>query len=189
MRASTKRALSLLTSAALLIASLFIYTTFIQPEYDNVILLRGTLAAKSALLDEQQKSTTQAKNLIAQYQSVAKASESLSLALPNGEAVSSLMLQLNALSQLNGVGMQSVGISYLPIKPSLTKLSFATGLGTLQIDLRLSGSYGAFKQFLQALEKNIRIMNVKSFGIQSAGKPEQDIFIFNLVVDAYYQPK
>ncbi len=189
MQPSAKRALSILLSAALLITSLVIYATLISPEYERVNQLRGELESKTLFLEEERTAITQVQNLIAQYQSVSRLGESLSLALPNEESVSSVIAQINAMAGSSGVLVQSVGINNLPIKPPVSRLSSARGLGTLRLQLDLAGSYSGIKRFLQLLETNIRIMDVRSLTIGLAGRPDQDIYLYTLTVDTYYQPQ
>ena len=195
MSASTKRALSLILSAGLGVASLFIYATLISPEYADVKNLRGELSSKSDLLNNQKTSIDQVRKLIAQYQGVAKLGESLSLALPEDESVSSIMAQINAISQASGLTVQSVGINYLPAKPAIIKLTSAKGIGSLKLDLKLVGSYSAIKNFLQSMETNIRVMDAQSLKIESVQSSSQskagtqDIFNFTLSVNTYYQAK
>ncbi len=195
MSASTKRALSLILSAGLVVASLFIYATLISPEYAEVKNLRGEFFSKSDLLNSQKTSIDQVRKLIAQYQGVAKLGESLSLALPEDESVSSIMSQINAISQASGLTIQSVGINYLPAKQATVKLTSAKGIGSLKLDLKLAGSYSALKNFLQSLETNIRIMDMQSLKIESVQSiaqskaGTQDLFNFTLSVNTYYQAK
>jgi Tfp pilus assembly protein PilO len=189
MKASTKRALSLMASAGLIIVALAVYAMLIRPEYRIVQDLRGELASKSELLAHQQSAVTQVQNLIAQYQSVAKLGDTLSLALPEKESVSLIMAQLNTISQSSGLSIQSVELNYLPISPSASKLSFVRNIGALRLDLKLFGSYAALKQFLQIMETNIRIMDTKTLKIETAAKAGQDYFTYHLTVDTYYQSK
>ncbi|MBI3046365.1 MAG: type 4a pilus biogenesis protein PilO [Candidatus Harrisonbacteria bacterium] len=189
MKPSTKRALSLILSAGFLIAALVIYGTFIRPEYRLILGWRGELASKSNLLEKQQAVMTNMQNLIAQYRSTERLGDSLSLALPVKENVSSVMSQLNAVSQFSGLALQSVGISYLPIKSAPGKSSLNQGLGAFRLDLRLFGNYSGLKKFLSALETNIQIMDVKALKLEPASKTESDIFTYLLTVDTYYQTK
>lgn len=189
MKASSKRALSLLLSAALLVGALFIYATFIRPEYSTIQELRGIVEAKAKLLEETKNASANIASLKLGYQKDEKIIESLSLALPEDEAVSSLMAQLNALSQTSGLVIQSVGIAYLPVKSSPNTPSFAKKLGTLKLDLKLFGNYAAFNNFLQNLENNIRIMDVKNLKLSQESKTNQDLMNYGLTIDAYYQIK
>lgn len=190
MSASTKRALSLLLSSAFLVGALIIYAVFIRPEYETIFRLRGELVSKTNLLQKQQQVMTQVQNLIIQSKGAEKLSESLLLALPAEPDVASVLSQINALSQLSGLAVQSIGLSHLSIKSLSGKPSFAQGLGTLRLDLRLIGNYGGLKKFLQALETNIRLMDIKALRLEAASKsPTEDLFNYLLTVDTYYQTK
>jgi Tfp pilus assembly protein PilO len=188
MKASTKRAASLLLTAVLFVASLFVYATLIRPEYNTVTLLRGELTSKTDFLAKQQAAISDVQQLLAQYQGVARLSESLSMALPNKENVSSILSQITAIAQSSGIAVQSVGITYLPLKPANASISLARGIGTLRLNIEMAGSYAALKKFMQSLETNIRVMDVQTLTIDPIGRSDQDLFSYSLNVDTYYQP-
>lgn len=188
MKSSTKRAASLLLTAVLFVASLFVYATLVRPAYEVITLLRGELASKTSFLEKQQAAISDVQQLLAQYQGVARLSDSLSMALPNKESVSSILAQITAISQSSGVVVQSVGITYLPLKPANATISLARGLGTLRLDIEMAGTYAALKRFLQSLETNIRVMDVQNLTIDPIGGSDQDLFNYSLNVDTYYQP-
>ena len=187
MKAATKRAFSLLLSAVLLVAALVIYSTLIRPEYAVLQELRGVVEAKLKLLEETKNVSFGIENLKLEYKKDEKVIESLSLALPEDEAVSSLLAQFNAISQGNGLAIQSVGLAYLPVKSSATANSFAKGTGTLRVNVKLLGPYASFNKFLQDLENNIRIIDVVSLKLSQEGKGTQDLMNYEFVVDTYYQ--
>jgi Tfp pilus assembly protein PilO len=188
MKASTKRAASLLLTAVLFIASLFAYATLVRPEYNTVTLLRGELVSKTEFLTKQQAAIDGVQKLLAQYQGVARLSDSLSMALPSKENVSSILSQITAIAQSSGVAVQSVGITYLPLKPANASISLARGIGTLRLNIEMAGSYASLKRFLQSLETNIRVMDIQNLTINPVGRSDQDIFGYSLNVDTYYQP-
>ena len=67
MRASTKRILSIMISASLLIAVMIIYVKLIQPAYSDIQNLRGEIQARNNLLEEQNHAVNQVQNLISQH--------------------------------------------------------------------------------------------------------------------------
>lgn len=190
MKASTKRALSLLLSAGLLVGALAVYAGLIRGEYARIQELRGILAAKTRIFEEEKRDIDQVKLLIDRSQgSSAKLEESLSQSLPQEEMVSSVLAQINAVTQSNGLALQGFGVSYLPIAPSPIKRSFAKNIGTLRLDLKLAGQYLSAKNFLTDLEKNIRVMDVRELKMESVTKTGTDLLNYSLVVDTYYQAK
>ncbi len=200
MKPSVKRALSLLLSAALLVGALMVYGLLIQGEYAAVQQLRGTLSAKTQVLNVETKAVEQVKNLVVSLQSIGNISNALSTALPSDSSLSAVMAQLNALAQAHGVVLQGVGVNYLPIIPPPVKLTFAKGIGSMRLDIKFVGPYAAGRDFLVDLERNLRIMDVRTMqmssalqssqGTPSAAQPTQgtqDLLNFGLTVDTYYQ--
>jgi len=189
MRASTKRAFSLLISSGFIVLALVVYITFTQPAYNTISGLQSDLDSKIKILADTKAALLGVDKLKIEYKQNEKKIDTLSLALPSEEAVSSIVAQINNRTEANGLIVQSIGINYLPIKSPTGSLSLARGVGTLQLDLRIFGSYNSFKRFLQDLERNVKIMDVRGLRLESAGRPDQDLYAFNLTVDTYYQPK
>jgi Tfp pilus assembly protein PilO len=187
MKASAKRALSLLLSGALMVASLIVFGTLVRPEYEIVLQLRNELASQSNLLIETQGDISRVQSLKAQYQNSERIIGSLNSSLPEQELIANLMSQINAISQSSGIATRSIGISYLPVRPSAVQLSFARGVGTLRLDLLSVGSYSSLKRFLQLLETNVRVMDVNTLSLDVAASPTQDVYNYSITVDTYYQ--
>ena len=61
-----------------------------------------------------------------------------------------------------------------------------TGQATLQLKMQLKGQYQSFKDFLRALETNIRIIDLANLTVAPDDKGQN--FTFNLVANTYYQP-
>lgn len=188
MKSSAKRAVSLLVASLFFIASLAIYAILIKPVYDDILVLRGTLVGQKKLFDDQEKAMQKINDLIQRYQGTGKLQDVVSLSLPAEEGVSSVFSQLYAIARSVGVNIEVFGVQPLAIKPA-KKGDLVKDLGTLRLNLRLVGSYQSFKNFIRGLETNIRLMDVVSIKLEPAGSSSQDVFLYSLVVDAYYQIK
>ncbi|MDE2000954.1 MAG: type 4a pilus biogenesis protein PilO [Patescibacteria group bacterium] len=187
MKSSTKRALSLLLSAALLIAALAIYATLIVPEYDVIQGLRGTIEAKTQVLDLETKAVQQVKSLIVNLKNISNISASLSSALPSDQQLATAVAQLNALAQVHGLAVQGIGVTLPPVMPSPVSQSFAKNIGTLRFDVKFAGTYSGMRDFLYDVERNLRIMDVQGLTVDSSTKSGQDLVTFSAVIDTYYQ--
>ncbi len=188
MRASTKRIYSFLLALLFLIASFFVYAVFLKPEYKKVNMLRGTLQSKKSVLDTQGKIALKVKELLAQYQGVANLQDTISLALPSSEDLSVLYNQLYAISADSNMFLKNIAVSAGALKVSqnaITQGPFKTG--TVQVAVSLSGSYEDFRNFLNKIETNIRIMDTYTFSITPALGKSQNQFDFNVVILTYYQ--
>ncbi|MEK7574458.1 MAG: hypothetical protein AAB514_02945 [Patescibacteria group bacterium] len=189
MRASTKRILSIMISALLLIAVAVIYVELIKPAYSSIQNLRGEIQARNNLLEEQNHAVSQVQNLISQLQdqNIAKFQEQISLVLPTTESVPQALSQYQAIAQASGLSIQSVGINYLAIKPAVSDIGLAKGIGTDRFKLKLLGSYEAMRAFFQAIETNVRLTDLATFKINRAGQSGQNLYLGEIVVDSYYQ--
>lgn len=188
MKSSAKRAISLLVASLFFISALAVYAVLIKPVYEDALVLRGTLASQKQLFNEQEKAMQKINDLVQRYQGTGKLQDVISLSLPSTENISSVFSQLYAIAQSSGVGIEVFGVQPLAIKPA-AKDDLVRDLGTLRLNVRLIGRYQDFKNFLRGLETNIRLMDVVNLKVDRAGTPIQDVFLYNLVVDAYYQVK
>jgi len=189
MRASTKRILSIMVSAFLLIAVVVVYVKLIKPAYSDLQKLRGEIQAQNNLLAEQTQAVSQVQNLISQLQeqNVTKFQEQISMVLPITEGVPQALSQYQSIAQASGLNLQSVGLNYLAIKTIASDTALARGVGSIRFKLKLLGSYEAMKTFSQTIETNVRLTDVVSFKISRTGQPGQNLYLNEIVVDSYYQ--
>lgn len=189
MRASTKRILSIMVSALLLIAAIFVYVKLIKPVYADIQKLRGEIQARNNLLKEQTHAVSQIQNLISQLQdqNITKFQEQISLVLPITESAPQALNQYQAIAQASGLGIQSVGLNYLAIKTIVSDTALTKGIGTIRFKLKLLGSYEAMKAFSQAIETNVRLTDVVNSKISRTGQIGQNLYLNEIVVDSYYQ--
>jgi Tfp pilus assembly protein PilO len=190
MRASTKRILSIMISAILLIAVVVVYVKFIQPAYSEVQNLRGKIQARQNLLQDQSQAVSQVQNLISQLQNqnISQFQDQISLVLPTTESIPQALNQYQAIAQASGLSIQSASVSYLAIKPSTANINLAKGTGTNRFKLNVLGPYEAIKTFFEAIETNVRLTDLVSSKLSRTGQPGQNLFLNEMVVDSYYQP-
>ena len=182
MKSSAKRAFSLLISIMLVIGAFALYGMLIKPAYDEATVLRGTMFAKQDLFERKEQAVEKVGALIKQYQGAGKFQDVISLSLPQGEEMSSVFNQLQAIAQASGMSIQVFNVQLLPLKPS-REGSLVRPLGTLRLSLRLAGGYDAFKAFVAGVETNIRLMDMVSAKIESGGQG----LSYTVVIDTYYQ--
>jgi len=186
MKSSTIRFLNLLASLGLLLASIFVFTLLLQPSYREINELRGDLAVKSAAVKDQTRIVEEVRSLLDQYESLAGPSQTIALALPNREEYPNLVNQFGGLARVSGLALDSITFAALPYQKSATSpLNGAPVVNIIQTTLSLGGSYQSFKNFLRAIETNIRLMDTVSFSLNPGAGG--DNYSYNLVVNAYYQ--
>ncbi|MDO8585008.1 MAG: hypothetical protein Q7R85_02715 [bacterium] len=186
MRHSTKRILSLFGSAACFVAALIVYAAFLQPLYASVNTMRGELAAKSKLYDDQQRIIAKVNDLVAQYQGKVKIQDTISTTLPFEPNASFVVAQLSAIAAGNSVAVQELNTQLLPVDKPLANMGGLKGLGRMRVSVKLLGSYAGLKGFLQGVETNLRLMDLVEAKVESMPK-SPDTLSFALLIDAYYQ--
>jgi len=186
------------------LSALALFVVFvIMPSWDVLNVDRVTLSYRQSALEQAKSLNQKIEELNSQYTN--EELESVLSVLPKQEELSALLIQLERLATGNGLIMESVNFSKIEQPPAAQESQPApesenvtpdVGQITLQenpttpykvllVSLKLSGGYDAFKSYLQAVEKNLRLMDVTSLSLSSAGTSQNFFFTVNLRV--YYQ--
>lgn len=117
--------------------------------------------------------------------------------LPEGPHTAEFLVMLENLSIENKVVLQSINLASFVSKKAETTPSQPTPgsivlapkseqlIKELPVDLVVIGTYQSFKDFLNALERNLRIIDVISLNFTSAG--DTDLYTFTVRLKTYYQ--
>jgi Tfp pilus assembly protein PilO len=185
MKPSVKRMLGFSGIIIFLIITIFIYSSLIRPEYQKINQQRGVLATKSRFFAEQSEIIAKLEeDLSAASTDIKRARDLISRALPTEIDSASIFHQLTTLARINNLATQSFGLDILPIQP-LPVESLIKGRGTVRINFQLVGTYPSLKDFLNKLETNIRLIDLRGLVIKST--PGQTLNNYSLEVDTYYQ--
>lgn len=183
MKGSTKRAFSILIATLFFIAALGVYAYLIKPAYQDINEKRGELYTKTSQLSDYKNTVTQMQKLLAAYDNLAQAQDSVSLMLPVSPSIPQAIYQISSLASGNGLSFQSASVKELAIAPTV---GLVKGKGTLRFNVKLNGTYESLRSFLGNLETNVRVFNVNSIKIEKFGTLA-NTFNFNLEIDSYYQ--
>lgn len=199
MKQSTKRFFSLIVAFVLVVGALVAYFNFIQPVYQEAQKIKAQVISRESFVQNQQAAISQVKKSIGSYKGEGQLQDVVSLALPLSPDLAGAFAQLTGLIQNNQLALQGVTVS-LPVMENLSakpaqgktgSVSFAATIikpfGVVTFQARIVGSYENFKAFMKNLESNIRILDIQKITFQPAGKPDQNLFAYDLVVSTYYQ--
>lgn len=132
---------------------------------------------------ERKKLTANLEHLIGQYNERSSDLTSFSKAIPVGQNIPELLINLEALASENGLIFSSVNF-----KPKDLK---AQNVKTLIMEIRVKGSYSAFQNYLKAMEKSLRLFDVTRISFSGIAPGQTSInpnnLEFNLSVNTYYQ--
>lgn len=185
MKPAAQRLIGILSSLALVIASLFVYSSLLIPKYRDIQNLRGERAALGGLLQEEQEAVDAVKRLIRQYSSVSDLKQSLAITLPDTEETASMVNQFQGIASSNGMLMNSLSVRPLAIQP-VENDDIVRPVGALRVSMTLVGNYESLKAYLKAIETNVRVMDVKSIQVEGAGFSDGP-YEYRIEVDTYYQ--
>ncbi|KKU91675.1 MAG: hypothetical protein UY23_C0001G0281 [Candidatus Jorgensenbacteria bacterium GW2011_GWA1_48_11] len=185
MKTSTKRILSIGLAGLLLVGTLVVYVSFIKPEIDVIAQERSLAVSKANLFSDQKAAVQGVQKLIAQFQSITSIQQDVNLEMPIGANTTQALNQIQSVTRLNQVNLNSLSIkaeSFLPSRQPLAKR-----LGTLTVNMAVTGAYDNIKGFLRALETNVRVANTKTFTISPVSGLNQNNYSLTLSVEIYYQ--
>lgn len=189
MRASTRRAISLLGTAGLLIATLAVYSLLLRPAYAAANKLRGEYNASKKAATAQKKVIDKVEGLIAQYQKNTNIQDSISSTLPSDESAASLVEQLRSIAFASKLIVQSMNLqtsgALRPVASPSEKGIRA--VGTVQASMVMVGEYDAFKTFARGIASNIRLMDIVEWRAEPMTKGKGDLLSFTASINAYYQ--
>jgi hypothetical protein len=219
MKQSAKRLLSMVFSLLFIIAAFVCFFDLVQPAYGTVQTLRGQLAGEVQSFNFEQAEVTQAQNLIDSHNQENQGTGSVGVAIPDGEDMAGAMAQAEGIAANNGVSITSIGVSAPGLarqsspsagpgqEPSSTEassgMSAVKPLGNFSLNIAGSASYENFKSFLDQVETNIRIFDLKTLSLNPApavipvltGKnasgavssSSRDMFDYQMTLQTYYQ--
>ena len=178
---------------ALIAASFVVYFEFTRPAYFEIQSIKGEHLSKSLFLAEEQSAIKKVGDLISDYRARGEMQQVVSLAFPLNEDPSGALAELYGMAKISGLNLQSVAVSSASVGTrgigagAGSAFNLQKPIGTIVFNVRISGSYGAFKEFLSLLETNIKTFDIGSVEIGQIGGKNNDNFTYGLMVKTYYQ--
>jgi len=184
MNPALKRLIGVTLSLTFFLGAMGIFAGLIVPESSRIQELRGERDALTALLEEETARLDAVLRLFEEFGNLTALRETMELALPTEGEVPSVINQIQGAANVSGVTIDSLDINLPAIRPSSGE-DFVRPLGEVEITFTLTGDYQSIKNYLNAIETNVRIMDLKNLGLQ--GGTESNTLSYNVVVSAYYQ--
>jgi len=169
------------------------------PGVQKILDTRKQIDSRKQALIEEQELIVKVENLVKLYEDNKESVDKINYIIPSGEDIPNLIVQLEALAFEQGLVLgkiemtpretgQERGGDTQQEKP-------AEGYKALTINISVMGTYTAIKNYLLAVEENMRLMDINSLNFSSKSgaeegeeiSPETQIFDFNLTMTTYYQ--
>ena len=184
IKESTKRLAVSMGSLLLIVGSLYVYSSLISPQLSALQELRGKRQATMALLSDYETAIQEKNRVISRYQSVETLQSVFDEVVPPDQNVPSLLNQLYGLAKLNDIFVDSVEFQEMSLQTTTSK-SLVKPYGTIQANVKCSSDYAAMKNYLGAIETNVRLMNIRTVTV-TEGFGDNPTLSYTITVEAYY---
>jgi Tfp pilus assembly protein PilO len=201
MKQGTKRFISIVISLMLLTAAAVVYFSFIKEEYVVTLQLRGERDRRTQFVEQQQKNIESIKQKLATFNSQSGSRHAVTVAVPLNPDTAGIIAQVNALAATYRLELQSFVVSNAAAQTAGVKATSAPTRSApstnspeslkkpivpVTFQVKFVGSYNDFKGFIQSIEENLRIMDVKSVTVIPANGSDRDLYTVDVTITAYY---
>ncbi len=178
----------IVVSLSSLVIGLILVFVIIDPLWSSVGILRERVSSKKQEITKIEVLLSKKQELEKKYQEAQQDADRVFLSLPKGEDTSYLISQFSNMASRNGLLMESVTFERSVKKGSEEPEKKTFGFSTLAVDLKLSGTYSAFKGYLKDIEEGLRLIEVASIEFSpQRGTLSLGLFEFRIKTNAYYQ--
>jgi len=188
------------------IVSLILIFVFVFPLFSSARAIYSDLTQKRQEIEKLKELSSKIGKIEQDYDSISEAIEKVLLALPEEKDLPQLLVQFEKIAVNNGLLLESIEFGEISKKEESDFIRSIEDYETLNqskkmlstfpnssVLLKVVGSYSAFKNYISALEKNVRSMDIYSiqFSFSESGMrslfSDSGIFEFNLGINVYYK--
>lgn len=160
----------------------FLFFVLVLPQFYKIQSLENAVQEREKVLAEKKEIISGIATLKDQYSSRESEIRKLSILVPKEKTVQEVISSMDAISQQAGLELRSIITAVKDENREVTDLK-----RILVVESTLSGQYPAFFNFINLIEKNLRIFDVKEFSISSdvivAGSP---FLNFRVTAETYF---
>jgi len=136
----------------------------------EIKIAEKTLESKKATLEK-------AKKLYKEYNERKADLEKMNQLLSPEPDIIFQLIQFEALTLNNGMELENISFGSLGTSEK--------GVGIFPVSLKIKGDYPHFKNYLEALAKNLNLIDVKTISFGSSKEGEEGVYSFSLKVNTY----
>lgn len=171
--------MSRITTISICLLIVFVVGFFlVWPQYQNFRELTAEVRARKTELQYKEEYFSNLRKISEELKNYELEISKIDSALPSDPFLPSLFNFLTKTAAQNGLILKDIG------KFSVTSSREKPEIKEIYLEIIVTGSYPAFKNFLSALEKTARFVEVENIAF-SFPKLEEEMFSFNLKIKAY----
>ena len=169
-----------------LITAVVIFFTQTQPIYNDIRTLTATRDEYQGALNDSRELQSLRDNLMSQYNAIPQTDfDRLGELLPSAIDSGNLIIMLEDRAKEHGLLLKKIDVKEIKEVASDSLGAPPPPYRTIELSFSISGPYASVLSFFGDLEKNIRLIDVKSVSFSSS---VVDIYEFNIAAKTYYVP-
>lgn len=149
-----------LVALGLLMANAFAFWFWVIPNYTILSSLRAMLEERQILLARQNDLLQKIVGLGEGYKEKLNDLRKIGLMVPEKDNIAEIITAMEDVALKSGVNLGELGLSVEKGLQSSTKKTTASAYNTVTLDISLKGGYLAMLNYLDSLEKNVRILDL-----------------------------
>lgn len=174
-------------STILLIGAIGITIFFIAPRVSGINELRTQEQEFNIALENARRLDETRQDLLDRYNSFKTQDlDNLKKLLPGNIDNVKLIIELDALAGQYGLPLQNISVEDKGATSEDVQVIEQSGgdYGKIQLKFSVRGSYIQFVDFLESLEKSLRIIDVRGLTFQAT--EQSDVYQYNLLIETYW---
>lgn len=180
---TAKQFISILLAVALFLGSIIVIATLDNPAVSDVVQARADRDGAQREFETQKDLISEAKNTLQVYEDLGNKINEFEFVLPSSVEHGELINNIIGLAGTNGLKAGNMTFSQGEISAPPQSDLPTKGFGTMTIDLAFEGPYDGFKSFIEKLETNSRLLDVREVQVSQQG----DALNYKLTLAVYYQ--
>ncbi|MDD2732109.1 MAG: type 4a pilus biogenesis protein PilO [Candidatus Pacebacteria bacterium] len=148
------------------------------PKLQEILELRAELKLVNEEIKQREGYSAKLNTLNEKIREYPEELQKIDSAFPKEPSVPVLFNYIQKTSSENGLILDKISLGKMGLS------SDTQGLGEISFSVSVSGSYSALKNFLSAMNKTSRLIDINSIGFSSPDK--SDLFTFDISLKTYY---
>lgn len=162
----------------LFVFSLILGPTLLWPKYQTLKEYQNNINLKRMEIEEQEQYFANIASVKTRLDQNSEIVAKIDSALPDSIDIPALLNFIKLSCSQSGLVLESIS----PF--SIKAVSGMTNVKEISMDLKVSGSYAAMKNFLFVIEKSARLIEIQDISFSSPAS-SQDLFTFALKIKVY----
>lgn len=177
-------------SVIVIVISIATFVLFVRPQYAEVKKMEIQSSELDGVLDNARKLQRLRDGLLQKQQEITGSDISrLEKLIPENSDNVKLILEFQKIAEQYNLQIETASSSKDDEEEPTGGQNFdieTKDYGIITIDFSLSGSYNDFVDFLESIEKNLRLADVRSMSLAPVGGDNIDSYTYNLTIDTYW---